>query len=257
MVEVVSFPNYSTGAVVDSGAEIGLADFTFTAVLTPSALRYGMLLSRDRCGVGADQFRVCMFVDGRLGVCTGGGNLSCHMPPVASAHDGAQWGSPCTTPRPLEEGAAVHFALVRRGVAWALFLDGEMCIVGGQSGHGALAAADGGWVRQPAVHALHANAHSSLRVGSRFPGGEGSAAHNPFHGTIQGAELLIGIALTEEEVRAAAGEGVVPVAEEVEGEGGGGGGAAAAVAVAQAPRDEDAQAEAGGAVSSSSSSDEG
>jgi hypothetical protein len=193
--DCVEFKDYRPNEVVESDFVIGKRNFTFMAYITAFEVRYSMIFARDRCGEVDGQFRVSMWSDGRLGVTAMAAFADNQGLQFPSAVDPNGWGSHCTTARPLPLYKEVHFCLVRRELDWAIFLDGEHAL-------------PGGWTRQnpPSVMDLRFYADKKLRVGSRlpptiFPLLSSSNVQDPFPGTIRDASLIVGFAITEEQIR--------------------------------------------------------
>jgi len=202
--DCVQFADYSEGDVIESDYVIGTLDFTFMAWIKPHTHHYGMILSRDRAGDPEGMFRVPMWSDGRVGVtqrfafAMDGSVEDLEYP---SAVDPNGWGSNFTSAQPLQLGQEAHFVIVRRGLDWAMFLDGEHAV-------------SGGWRRQnlpddgsPGLLDLKYFEDKNLRVGSRHPRlpallSPGSlTVQDPFPGTIRGASLHVGVAFSEEQIR--------------------------------------------------------
>ena len=194
--DCVEFSDYQQGDVVESDYVIGKRDFTFMAKIMASEVQYSMILARDRYGEVDGMFRVNMWSDGRLGATIGAAFADNKGLQFPSAVDYNGWGSSCTTTHPLPLYKEVHFCLVRRGLDWAIFLDGEHAL-------------PGGWTRQnpPDIMDLKFYKDKNLRVGSRLPplptiiSLSSSNVQDPFPGTIRGAALHVGFAITEEQIR--------------------------------------------------------
>jgi hypothetical protein len=196
--DCIAFHDYSQGDVVESDYGIGIQDFTFMAWLAPRALTYGMILSRDRAGDAINMFRVEMYVDGRLGIIAGGfSEKEEEFLEYPNARDHNGWGSRFTSSEPLVLDKEVHFCVVRRGLEWAMFIDGEHAV-------------PDGWreQRSRAIMDLNEGTDKILRVGSRFPSlptflsPSARSTMDPLAGTIRDAALHVGVALAQEQVRA-------------------------------------------------------
>jgi len=158
--DCVRFVDYdSDGKVVESDYVIGTADFTFMAWLEPRRLEYSMILSRDRAGEPADQFRIAMWNDGRIGISAASSSPAVKYDlPYPSAVDFQGWGSHFTTQLPLEPDRKAFFALARRGPEWAIFLDGKHAMAGGWRRHENASTTD-----------LRFYENRNLRLGTRYP----------------------------------------------------------------------------------------
>lgn len=203
--DCVRFVDYdSDGKVVESDYVIGTADFTFMAWLEPRRLEYSMILSRDRAGEPADQFRIAMWNDGRIGISAASSSPAVKYDlPYPSAVDFQGWGSHFTTQLPLEPDRKAFFALARRGPEWAIFLDGKHAMAGGWRRHENASTTD-----------LRFYENRNLRLGTRYPqlpsllSPSARVVQDPFPGTIRDVVLHIGIAMTEAQIQ----KGLVPCA---------------------------------------------
>ena len=150
-----------------------MADFSFLECLFPHSHTYGQVLSTDRSGVAASQFRVAMFPDGRIGVSTDG--LSCHTNqlPFPRAYDANRYGPPCTTSDLVPLRVGTHF---------------RARTLGHWSGRFILMAPLSCRVVSSVVADLVPTA-CSLFIGSRFPQPNEAAPENAFDGTITHAVL--------------------------------------------------------------------
>ena len=163
--DCVQFADYSEGDVIESDHIIGTSNFTFMAWILPHT-HYAFATD---------------------------GNVEALEYP--SAVDTNGWGSTFTSVQPLQLNREAHFAIVRRGLDCAMFVDGEHAV-------------KGGWRRQngPLVDLKYCE-DKNLGVGFRHPRlptllSPGSHdLQDVFPGAIRGAALHVGVSFSEEQIR--------------------------------------------------------
>jgi len=181
----VKFPEYNNEVlqIVESHVPvIRTRDFTFTCWLKPKHCQYGMIFSKDRSCVSQYQFRFEFHFDRRIAVA--GIGAASRAPQYVKSSDSVDpngWASTCQTDvGGIPLNTWTHVTLLRNGTEISIYLNGklnctEKCSI------------------------VDHNNQLPVRVGSRFPRGDGSSAENPFQGEITNATFYFE-ALNEEEI---------------------------------------------------------
>jgi len=182
--ECFDFEDYEEGKIVEaSGTTIGRENFTFTTWMTPSEINMGIILSRDRAGNGVSQFRIQTFLDNRIGIMLYDFGV---YPGTGTTRDTNGWGSACVTKSPLVVHHEQHFAVVRSGSTWSMFLNGKL---------------ETECLNSAGVTDVFQDPTRPLRLGSFSPFvGNGTAAI--FKGSMRAASLNIGLIMTGGQIAA-------------------------------------------------------
>jgi hypothetical protein len=181
-----AFADYVTGSVVETDAVIGFHDFTFSAWVKLSETEVGIIFSRDRSSVGESQFRIHTMRDNRVGIIVDGFGIASS---AGTSVDNNGFGSRCVTKTPLPVDREVHFAVVRAGASWSMFVNGEL-----ETGAEC--------VNSAGISNVYEDPIRPVRVGSYSPPFSGGPpAMIPFKGTIRMAALQLRSVMTPDQIK--------------------------------------------------------
>jgi len=178
MANTTTFPVYTTGHVDGKPLTVGSAPWTFIAWANPTSYAYAQIGSKDRSGVGANQFRIELHADGHVALAYTG--VAGHKGPPGSA-DTNGYVSPLTSPLPIPLNQSTQVAVVHDDVNYALFINGKLVST------------------YKGTNAPHNN-DLDFRIGSRYPPGSGDGANDPFPGTINDGQFYSGVALNPDQI---------------------------------------------------------